>query len=84
MNPRIQSLIQAYWLNRLGHNDPAHTDPDPLVKRYSRLLDDYMVELIERELVEYDPVRDTSRWIGPKRGSPEWKALIEKEIAGKI
>ena len=78
MNPRIKSMLDAYWMNRLGTGDPVDRHPNPKVRRLSQLVDEQMAKLIEQGLLEYDPIVDATRWIGPEQGSPEWYALVEK------
>jgi hypothetical protein len=82
MNPRIRSMLDAYWMNRLGTDDPLDRDPNPKVRRLSQLVEEQTAKFIEQGLLEYDPIADATRWIGPEQGSPEWIALVDK-ILGK-
>ena len=78
MNPRIKSMLDAYWMNRLGTDDPMDRHPNPRVRRLSQLVDEQTAKFIEQGLLEYDPIADATRWIGPQKGSPEWYALLAR------
>ena len=65
-------------MNRLGTDDPMYSHPNPRVRRLSQLVDEQTAKFIEQGLLEYDPIVDATRWIGPEQGSPEWYALVEK------
>jgi hypothetical protein len=38
--------------------------------------DDIVAEFIRLGIIEYDPEKDTVRWIGPDPASPEFQKLI--------
>jgi hypothetical protein len=40
--------------------------------------DDIVAEFIRLGIIEYDPEKDTVRWIGPDPASPEFAKLMEQ------
>ena len=54
------------------------------MRRLSHAHDEAMAELIVQGLVEYDPLEDACRCIGPEHGSPEYKARIKKKILAEL
>ena len=73
-------MLDAFWRNRLGQDDATNGDTDPEVRRLSSADDEATAELIVQGLVEYDPLQDTCRWIGPEHGSAAYIAWIKKTL----
>ena len=73
-------MLDAFWRNRLAQGDATNGDTDPEVRRLSRADDQATAELIVQGLVEYDPLQDTCRWIGPEHGSAEYIAWMKKRL----
>ena len=80
MNPQIKSMLDAFWMNRLEQDGSTHRHTDPEMRRLSSADDEATAELIVQGLVEYDPLNDAFRWIGPEHGSPEYIAWIKKTL----
>jgi hypothetical protein len=78
VNPGIESMLDAYRTNRVGADDPTDRHPNAKVRGPSRGYDELTAKFIEQGLVEYDPIGDACRWIGPEQGSPEWHALLAR------
>jgi hypothetical protein len=78
VNPGMKSMLDAYRTNRVGADDPTDRHSNAKERRASRAYDEVTAKFIEQGLVEYDPIQDTCRWIGPEKGSPEWYALLAR------
>ena len=73
-------MLDTFWRNRLAQDDATNGDTGPRVRRLSRADDQATAELIVQGLVEYDPLQDTCRWIGPEHGSAEYIAWMKKRL----